>query len=489
MVKTILIADDITGNRELIREALTSPEFQFSEADNACDVLRIMRHEPADLVISDVRMPGMSGVDLVKELRRNYPETPVILVTAFGTIEEAVAAMKAGARDYITSPLDIHALRLVVERALEHFDLKAEVRILRSALDRKLGFEKMLGHSRTLLQILEQAARVASTDATVLIQGETGTGKELLARAIHANSNRSSKPFITVNCGAIPRDLLESELFGHVRGSFTGALMDRKGKAEAANGGTLFLDEIGEMSLELQTKVLRLIEHGDIEKVGAAVSARVDIRIVAATHRSLPVMVENGTFREDLYYRLNVIPLRLPSLRQRTEDIPELVRVFFERGCKKHGRDGLTLPERLLDHFSGYRWPGNIRELENTVERIVVLTQGSEVGLADLPAFLQSEPARLEIINLNLDLPPNGISLGGIEKEVLLRALEKSDWNQSQAARYLGISRKTFIYRMHKHNLVERKPLCVTAGRSSGTGTLWVADPPSKSEEAAGKAS
>jgi DNA-binding NtrC family response regulator len=465
VVKKILVVDDVRENRELIREALASPEYQFSDAENAGQALQNMRNQPADLVITDVRMPGISGVDLLKELHSEYPDTVVILVTAFGTVESAVEAMKAGARDYITRPLDLRELRLVVQRALEHLDLRAEVRILRRAMDQKSGFENMLGHSHTLLQVLDQAARVALTTSTVLIQGETGTGKELLARGIHANSSRSNKPFITVNCGAIPRDLLESELFGHVRGSFTGALMERKGKAEAAHGGTLFLDEIGEMPLGLQVKVLRLIQHGDIEKVGAATSARVDIRVVAATHRSLPVMVENGTFREDLYYRLNVIPLRLPSLRQRPEDIPELVQSFFEQSCRKHGRRDLKLPERLLERFSAYRWPGNIRELENTVERIVILTRGSEVALADLPPFLQAEHAPLEVISL--DLPPRGISLGGIEKEVLLRALQKCEWNQSQAARYLGLSRKTLIYRMHKYNLFGRRPLCVTPDRST----------------------
>ncbi len=486
-MRKILVVDDLAENRELIRDALASPEYEFSETGNACEALQMMRNRPADLVISDVRIAGISGIDLLKELHREYPETIVILITAFGTVAGAVEAMKAGALDYITRPLDTRELRLLVERALAHIDLQTEARFLRGILDQKCGFEKILGHSHSLLQILDQAARVAPTNSTVLIQGETGTGKELLARAIHANSSRGGHPFITVNCGAIPRDLLETELFGHVRGSFTGALMDRKGKAEAAHGGTLFLDEIGEMPLELQTKVLRLIEHGDIEKVGAAASARVDIRILAATHRSLPAMVESGTFREDLYYRLNVIPLSLPSLRQRAEDIPELVQFFFERGRNKHGRQDLTLPERLLHRFSVHRWPGNIRELANTVERIVVLARGREIRLADLPASLQCDPGPLEVINL--DLPPKGISLGGIEKEVLLRALQTCNWNQSRAARYLGLTRKTLIYRMHKHNLVARRPLCLTPGRPAATEIPWAADDSPQGEELTERAS
>jgi two-component system NtrC family response regulator len=471
MMKKILIVDDVRANRELIREALASPEYQFSEAENASQVLYMMKTNAADLVITDLRMPGISGVDLLKELQSKYPDTIVILATAFGTVESAVEAMKAGACDYITKPIDLDELRRVVHRALEHLDVRKEVRILRNALDTKCGFENMLGHSHALLQVLDQSARVAHTDSTVLIQGETGTGKELLARGIHANSARSAKPFITVNCGAIPRELIESELFGHVRGSFTGALTDRKGKAEAAHGGTLFLDEIGDMPLEVQVKVLRLIQSGEIEKVGAVNNTRVDIRVVAATHRSLPVMVENGTFREDLYYRLNVIPLRLPSLRQRSEDIPELVQFFFERSRSKHGRMDLKLPDGLLDRFSAYRWPGNIRELQNTVERIVVLTRGNKIGLADLPAFLQVEPVTLEVFSL--DLPAKGISLCGLEKEVLLRALQKCNWNQSEAARYLGLSRKTLIYRMHKYDLLERKPICVTPDMKTPVEVDW----------------
>jgi DNA-binding NtrC family response regulator len=463
-VKEVLIVDDVAANRELIREALTSLEYEFHEAENASDALRVMRDRPADLVITDMRMPGVSGVDLLKELQNHYPNTVVILVTAFGTVESAVEAMKAGARDYITRPLDLDNLEFIVRRALDNSDFRKEVRILRTPPDEKRGFENMFGHSHTLLQTLEQARRAASTNSTVLIQGETGTGKELLARGIHANSSRSTKPFITLNCSAIPKDLLESELFGHVKGSFTSALVDRKGKAEAAHGGTLFLDEIGEMPLELQPKVLRLIQQGEIEKVGAATSARVDIRVVAATHRNLTVMVENGTFREDLYYRLNVIPLSLPSLRERREDIPELARFFFERSCSKHERKSLKLPERLLDSFVTYRWPGNIRELENIVERLVVLTPGSEISSTDLPAFMQAKPTPLEAISL--DLPPTGISFGGLEKEVLLRALQECNWNQSKAARYLSLSRQTLIYRMQKYQLGGRAPLRMARDQS-----------------------
>jgi two-component system NtrC family response regulator len=486
-MKNILVVDDAAANREIIREALTCSEYAFTEAENAPQGLRIMRSRAADLVIADVRMPGMSGVDLLRELRDEYPGTVVILVTAFGTVECAVEAMRAGAYDYITKPLNLDELQLVVRRALEHGDIRSKVQPLRKVLDRKHGFDNMLGGSQALLQVLDQAVRAAATDATVLIQGETGTGKELLARGIHGNSSRAARPLVTVNCGAIPRELLQSELFGHVRGSFTGALTDRRGKAEAAHGGTLFLDEIGEMPLDLQVKVLRLIQHGEIEKVGAATSTRVDIRVVAATHRDLQAMVREGTFREDLYYRLNVIPLTLPGLRHRAEDIPELVRFFFERSCCTHGRQDLRIDESLIDRMVVYHWPGNIRELENIVERIAVLTRGSEVELADLPAFLQTDQAPLEVISL--DLPPKGISLGGIEKEVLLRALKKCDWNQSEAARYLQLSRKTLIYRMNKYDLAGRKPLCIAPDRPTVPKMVWAADERHESERMMERAS
>jgi len=470
-MKRILIVDDVATNRELIRETLMCQEYKITEAVDASQALEVMENEGAELVITDLRMPGLSGIELLRRLQGAYPDTTVILVTAWGTVESAVEAMKAGAHDYITRPVDIQELRSMVRRALEQVEIQTETRAFRDTIDRKGAFENMVGHSQALLRVLDQAVRVAPTNSTILIQGETGTGKELVARGIHVHSKRSGKPFVTLNCGAIPRELLESELFGHMRGSFSGAVMDRKGKAEAAHGGTLFLDEIGEMPLELQVKVLRLIQEGEIEKVGASANTKVDIRLIAATHRRLPEMVQNGTFREDLYYRLNVIPLSLPNLRQRPEDISELVRYFFARSCVKHSREDLVLPERLHGRFSAYRWPGNVRELENTIERIVVLTQRCEVGVNDLPSFLQHQPASLEAIRL--DLPSTGISLSRLEKDLLLRALEKSNWNQSQAARYLSLSRKTLIYRMRKFGLAGSKRSEVPPANATSEETGW----------------
>ncbi|HOK46085.1 MAG TPA: sigma 54-interacting transcriptional regulator, partial [Bryobacteraceae bacterium] len=292
---------------------------------------------------------------------------------------------------------------------------------------------------------------VAPTDSTVLIQGETGTGKELLAKAIYHNSRRKNKPFVTINCGAIPKDLLESELFGHVKGSFTGAIANRRGKVEMADGGTLFLDEVGELPLELQVKLLRLLQQGEIEKVGGTKPAVVDVRVIAATHRNLQAMIENGAFREDLYYRLAVIPLEILPLRERVEDIPELVQHLFLNARRRHGKPDLKLPPALLPYFTAYRWPGNVRELENVLERLVVLSVGGEVTVDDLPDFLRRQPPPQEAVVL--DLPPHGISLENVERELILRALEKFNWNQTQAAEYLDISRRTLIYRMEKHGL------------------------------------
>ena len=282
----------------------------------------------------------------------------------------------------------------------------------------------------------------------MLIRGETGTGKELLAKAIHFNSRRRDKPFVVINCGAIPKDLLESELFGHVRGAFTGAVANKIGRIEMANGGTLFLDEIGEMPQELQVKLLRVIQQREIEKVGLPVPLKVEVRIVAATHRDLQAMVEDGTFREDLYYRLAVIPLTLPPLRERTEDIAELVSLFFRSFKERMNRPELTLPAALLPYFAGYRWPGNVRELENIIERLVVLARGDEITVEDLPEFLRREKPALEAVHLVI--PPEGISLESVERELVFRALTKANWNQTKAAEYLDISRKQLIYRMEK---------------------------------------
>ncbi|MCS7023238.1 MAG: sigma-54 dependent transcriptional regulator [Bryobacteraceae bacterium] len=447
----ILVVDDEEGLRRVTQLKLKQGGYDAVTAADGAAALDILARQPQDLVITDLKMPGMSGMELLRRIKDEYPEVIVIVVTAFGTIQSAVEAMRLGAYDYIIKPLNNEALQMVVSRALEHHRLKEEVSSLRQAIDRKYGFEHIIGRSKNLLMTLDDAARAARTDATVLIQGETGTGKELLAKAIHFNSPRKNKPFVIINCGAIPKELLESELFGHTRGSFTGAVTAKKGRIEMAEDGTLFLDEIGEMPLELQVKLLRLIQEREIEKIGATAPIKVNVRIVAATHRNLQAMVEDGTFREDLYYRLAVIPLVLPPLRERAADIPELVAVFLAKYKQKMNRPELTLPPALMPRFQAYRWPGNIRELENVVERLVVLARGNEILLEDLPEALRRERPALD--TLQLDLPPSGISLESVERELVLRALELTGWNQTKAAQYLDISRKQLIYRMEKFGL------------------------------------
>ncbi|MBZ5594719.1 MAG: sigma-54 dependent transcriptional regulator [Acidobacteriia bacterium] len=449
--KRILVVDDDESLRRVMQMQLEEAGYEVLAAAQGQDALALIEDTTPALVITDLKMPGISGLDLLRKLREAYPETTVIMITAFGTVSTAVEAMKAGAYDYITKPVDYEQLMLVVNRAMERGQLIAEVKTLRANLDEKYGFESIVGRSKGLLRVLEMASRVARRDSTVLIAGDTGTGKELLARAIHQNSTRKDQAFVTINCGAIPKDLLESELFGHTKGSFTGAVAPKRGKVEVADGGTLFLDEVGELPLELQVKLLRLIQNGEIEKVGATGATNVNVRIIAATNRNLQALIDDGVFREDLYYRLAVIPLTLPPLRERIDDIPELVQHLFLKAKQKQNVPQLRLPSSLLPHFSGYGWPGNVRELENVIERLVVLSVSDEITLADLPDFLQRERSHADAIELNL--PPGGISLERVERDLIVRALEKFNWNQTQAARYLDISRRTLIYRMEKFGI------------------------------------
>jgi two-component system NtrC family response regulator len=413
-------------------------------------------------------------LELLKKVRLEYPETTVVVVTAYGTIETAVEAMKAGAYDYITKPVHPDELRALVNRVLERRQLIEEVRVLRSSLDQKYGFESIVGRSSALLQVLDSASRVAQTDATVLILGETGTGKELLAKAIHFNSLRRERPFVVINCGAIPAELLESELFGHVKGSFTGAMSHKKGKVEIAEGGTLFLDEIGEMSLDLQVRVLRLLQEREIEKIGATKLIQVDVRIIAATHRNLEELVADGRFREDLYYRLAVIPISLPPLRERPGDVTELVQQFFERSKLRHNRPDLALSPAVMPYLINYRWPGNIRELENVIERLVLLCRSNEVEIVDLPTNLRQhrQPVESAAPASALDGAAAETGLDAVERDLITKALRDSNWNQSKAARLLAISRKTLLYRMGKYGISKDRVRGKNEGGAIGAGGI-----------------
>ncbi len=448
----ILVVEDDESLRRVTQAQLQRCGYETAVACDVPEALEILEEEPRDLIITDLNLPGASGLELLKQARLDYPETTVVVVTAYGTIESAVEAMKAGAYDYITKPVHPDELRALVNRVLERRQLIEEVRTLRSSLDQKYGFENIIGRSSALLQVLDSASRVAHTDATVLILGETGTGKELLAKAIHFNSLRRQRPFVVINCGAIPAELLESELFGHVKGSFTGAMNHKKGKVEIAEGGTVFLDEIGEMSLDLQVRVLRLLQEREIEKVGATKLIRVDVRIIAATHRNLETLVAEGKFREDLYYRLAVIPIALPPLRERAGDIPELINQFFDRSKLKHDRPDLTLSPAVMPHLVNYRWPGNVRELENVIERMVLLCRSEEVRVSDLPANIRQGRPIPEVQPASVPAVTEA-GLNAVERQLIVNALRESNWNQSEAARHLGISRKTLRYRIGKYGI------------------------------------
>jgi DNA-binding NtrC family response regulator len=447
----ILVVEDDESLRRVTQAQLEKCGYETATACDAAEALEALAREPRDLIITDLNLPGASGLELLKQVRLDYPETTVVVVTAYGTIETAVEAMKAGAYDYVTKPVHPDELRALVNRVLERRQLIEEVRALRSSLDQKYGFENIIGRSGALLHVLDSASRVAHTDATVLVLGETGTGKELLAKAIHFNSLRRERPFVVINCGAIPAELLESELFGHVKGSFTGAMNHKKGKVEIAEGGTLFLDEIGEMSLDLQVRVLRLLQEREIEKVGATKLIRVDVRIIAATHRDLEALVADGRFREDLYYRLAVIPIALPPLRERTDDIPELINQFFYRSKQKHDRPDMTLSQPVMPYLVNYRWPGNVRELENVIERLVLLCRSDEISVSDLPANIRQRHPSPEAAAPAPTVTDAG--LNAVERQLIVKALRESNWNQSKAARQLGISRKTLLYRIGKYGI------------------------------------
>jgi two-component system NtrC family response regulator len=448
----ILVVDDDSSLRSVMKMQLEEAGYQVTLASDGAEAYDLLREIRPQLVISDLKMPT-GGLELLRLVSAEEVPPTLIIITAFGTVETAVQAMKMGAYDYVTKPLDFEALVLVVNRAMERQALLEEVRQLRSALDQRYGFESIIGRAKSFLRVLDQAARVAQHDTTVLIHGETGTGKELLARAIHHNSRRRNKPFVTINCGAIPRDLVEAELFGHTRGAFTGAYTSRPGRIEQADEGTLFLDEIGELPLEAQVKLLRVLQQGEISRIGATETTRVNVRVLAATHRNLQAMIEDDAFREDLYYRLAVVPLFLPPLRERKEDIPELVEYLFQKATERHGISGVRLTESIVPYLVAYRWPGNVRELENVLERLLVLSSHKSIGEDDLPEEIRR--VQPDVSSFRLDLPDEGISLESVERELILRALERFKGNQTHAAKYLDISRRTLIYRMEKYGLTQ----------------------------------
>ncbi len=447
----ILIVDDDDSQRRLAEFWLQEEGYRTVVAADGTSGLRAFEQYSPSLVITDVRMPGVSGLDLLGRIKAENPDTPFILITAFGTVNDAVEAMKLGAADYVLKPLKPDELKVNVRRALERQQLVEENRYLRDFAGSAFRFESIIAQSRKMRNVIEMTGQVARRDSTVLLAGESGTGKELLAKAVHQNSLRAGKPFVTVNCGALPETLAESELFGHRKGSFTGAINDRAGKFETANEGTIFLDEVGELTPALQVKLLRVIQEREVDKIGNPHPVKVNVRIIAASNRNLKNLVEDGQFREDLYYRLSVVTIELPPLRERQEDIPLLAQYFLKQLADRYGIADLSIADRAIEKLVQYTWPGNVRELQNVIERLAVLAKGKLIQPEDLPVEICQSQSR--IANIKLKLPEEGIDLEEVEKEILLQALEKHNWNQSQAARYLNISRKTLIYRMEKFAL------------------------------------
>ncbi len=447
MKAKILVIDDDASLRRVLEYNLQEEGYEVQAASSGEEGLYLFGQSRPDLVITDMKMPGMDGLMVLKSVKERSQETLVIIITAFGTVDVAVEAMKAGAYDYITKPFNRDALKLTVGKALQFSGLAEENRRLKSELSDKADFRTIVGTSKEMEKVFEVIRKVADTEAAVLITGESGTGKELVARSIHANSSRREAPFVAINCAAIPRDLLESELFGHVKGAFTGAIRDKTGKFQLAEGGTLFLDEVGDLPVELQPKLLRALQEKEVEPVGGTKVQKLDVRIVSATNLDIDKAISDGSFREDLYYRLSVIPMHLPPLRERRKDIPLLIRYF----CAKHGSDKVTIDKDALETLVMYHWPGNVRELENTVERLLIMRNSDVIGLDELPEkFLVNGASGSSIINL----PDAGYSLEQLEREVVVMALERSGWNQTAAARFLRIPRHTLIYRIEKYGII-----------------------------------
>ncbi|OFZ17939.1 MAG: Fis family transcriptional regulator [Bdellovibrionales bacterium RBG_16_40_8] len=460
----ILIVDDDTSLRTALFRALDRKGYQVITAASKAEALQLGQSDrPADLVLCDLRLPDGDGIDFMNEFKRTNTASLFIVLTGFGTIDAAVRATKNGAEHFITKPFELNEILNLVDKTLAHKRLERENIQLRSALHKKYRFDNIVGQSDGVTQVLELVERVAAADSTVLITGESGTGKELVAKAIHFNSNRASKPFVPINCGAIPGELLESELFGHIKGAFTGAVSNRVGRFELAEGGTVFFDEIGDMSPQLQIKLLRVLQERKYEPVGSTKTFSSDVRIIAATNVNLENAVKEGRFREDLYYRLNVIPLHIPALRERKSDIPLLFHYYMEyfNEGKKEKLTGIT--PAAMEFLNNYEWPGNIRELENLVERLAILKNGGLVDVNDLPEKYKGQNTTTMTATSSLDvkstinIPPEDIdfntAVDAFENALIMRALEKTGWNRNQAALLLKLNRTTLVEKIKKKGL------------------------------------
>ncbi len=459
-MSTILIVDDEVAVRKALEKFLTSLNYQVLTASDGEEALNLIQQETVDLALVDLVMPKMDGIELIHRMKRLYPHIIPIVLTGFGTITTAVEAMKAGAYHYLTKPFDLDDIASLIATALEHRQLKQENIELKRQVREKYRFENIVGSSDEMMEVFDLVEKVADTDSTVLILGESGTGKELIARALHYNSRRRDKPLITVNCAAIPEELLESELFGHVKGAFTGAVANKPGRFDAADQGTIFLDEIGDISFKLQVKVLRVLQEQRFEPVGSSKTHQVDVRIIAATNQDLERAVKEKRFREDLYYRLNVIPVHIPPLRERKSDFPLLVKHFVDKFATSSGHRISGMTEEAMEALRHYHWPGNVRELENLIERAVVLKAEGKIDLNDLPEKVVGAgavPRAATAVPGGIEIPNGGVSFKGavsdFENLLILKALEKTGGNKNKAASLLKLNRTTLVEKIKKKQL------------------------------------
>lgn len=452
MSNKILVIDDEEHMCWALEKGLSQEGYRVLTATRGKHGLELMRNEVPSLVILDLKMPEMDGLEVLTRAKDIFPKLPIIMITAHGTIDTAIEAMKLGATDYITKPFDLDELKLIVKQALMFSQLQTEVIFLRSELNKKYG--RIVGNSQAVQDVCTLVEKVADSNATVLITGESGTGKEVTALSIHQLSSRRDKPFVPINCAALPETLLESELFGHEKGAFTGAVARKMGRFELAHEGTLFLDEVTEMPLSMQVKLLRVLQERVFERVGGTGSVKVDVRVIAATNRDPLECIKKGTFREDLFYRLNVLPIGLPPLRERVEDIPLLALHFLD---KFNPSQETQISPDAMGLLCTYEWPGNIRELQNVIERAVILSQGNEIKTHHLPKEIQKNEANKNDTPLEtgliLNFPDGGISIDQVEKQLILKALEKSNGNQTKASNLLGITRSALLYRAQKYKI------------------------------------
>jgi DNA-binding NtrC family response regulator len=444
----ILIVDDEKNTREGLQWGLEAKDREVLAVANGAQGLDVVRSKDVHLLITDLKMPEMDGMALLDAVRRESPTTEVVILTGHGTVEGAVDAMKKGAFDYILKPVNLEELGLLVGRVLKQRDLRDEVEALHEELEERHGFEQIIGRSAPMEEVFQRVRQVAPTRATVLLTGESGTGKEMIASALHYNSPRKHNRFVRLNCGALTTTLLESELFGHEAGAFTDARKQKIGRFELADGGTIFLDEITETAPEFQVKLLRVLQEQEFERVGGTETVRVDVRVVTATNKDVEAQVREGRFREDLYYRLNVVKIEVPPLRERGDDVVLLTHAFLKEFCKQNGKGLLRITPKALEALRHFSWPGNVRQLRNVIEGMVVLATGSEVGVRDLPEEIRATTARYRPLHLRL-----GASIAEMEREMIRATLEHTDGNRAAAARVLGLGRKTLYRKIEEYGL------------------------------------